>query len=252
MDFATNDGEEAFGLLEHRSSYLDASAFLELERGLSDKNKKELDGIEAAIAKSSSAPAPPASSTSPPPMRISKASLDKISAAAKAGSLATFGSFREETVHSMDSIRALQERIFEDHMRFDVFENNEIDLGAKDFLPRYTKEHAEKEGKMNEITSSLVELANQISHAGAQLVGVIDPLHPTAASFSSSSAAAAAESGTGGGGGGAGGPHITLRSVANRLIDHKRLERAKRQTVMKDLVKDIKLLDQINANSHQL
>lgn len=232
-----DDDDDDVELGFRRASFLDASAFLELERGLSDRDKKDLDGVEAAIlAAQQQQPQGTLlgrSSSKAAQLRVSKASLDKISAAAKAGSLSTFGSFREGTVASMDSIRELQERIFEEHMRFDVFENqHEIDLAAKDFLPRYTAAHELKESTMQGITVSLGQLATQITEVGAQLVGVIDPLSATLAADTQGSTP----------------PKITLKSVATKMVNNKRVERTKRDTMLRDLVKDAKTLEQVNRN----
>jgi hypothetical protein len=153
---------------------LDASAFLELEKGLPDQN---LDGVEAAIlaAQASINTTTPTSASSvaassvQPVMRINKNALDRIAAAAKGGGMTTFGSIREDTIMSMEAVRAAQVSIFHEHMRFDVCDMQEdLDFRSKDFLTNFQTAHLAKEKHMSAITKELETLSVQLGELNAR------------------------------------------------------------------------------------
>jgi len=179
---------------------LDASAFLELEKGLPDQH---VDGVEAAIAAANQAP----TVGQQPVMRINKASLDRIAAAAKKGDLNVFNTIREETTNSMEAIRGAQVSIFHEHMRLDVYDTQEdLDFTSKDFLTNFQKAHLAKEKNMAEITKALEDLSKQLGELNNRTaIAAAIPGDPLGRDTKQVVA-----------------PKMSLKSAANRVIENNR------------------------------
>ena len=207
--------------MSSNEALLDASAFLELEKALPSK---DIDGIEAAIAASE---VPPSQTLSQVNMRINKASLDKIAAAAKTGSLKAFGDNRDQLILAMDELRKHQEHIFDIHMRFDVFDSEEEnpDFSSKEFLSTFQATHESKEKSMEAITQALGTLAQKISEVNTSLDSNSIPGDPLEKPVTP--------------------PKMTLKSVATRVVETKRIGREKMQATLKYAVEDAVLLDKL-------
>jgi len=203
---------------------LDASAFLELERGLPDRNTSTLDGVEAAVQ---AANAPVNNNGAEPAMRINKASLDRIAVAARLGAMTTFEINRDDIISSMEAIRVEQVNIFHEHMRFDVFDAKEnVDFSDKEFLSKFQKAHLRKETNMSAITSSLEKLSGQLSSLNERIVVSSIPSDPLANEKPVV-------------------PKMGFKNAAQRIIEQKKLEKEKKAATFTDMVNDAMVLQNI-------
>ena len=181
---------------------VDASAFLELEKGLPEQ---QLDGVEAACQAVSAKPF----TNSHVELRIKPESLDRIALAAKSGGMATFGADRESIQKTMEEIQRKQSEIFREHIKIDVISSQDKDdfsFNDPDFLKKFQDGHLKKETAMNEITKKLEVLSGQLAELNVKLgkeSAIPSDPDPRPAPQTKKP------------------PRMTLKTVANRIMQEK-------------------------------